>query len=319
MKKLSILILIGFLFANCKKEKTLLQKIKALNVDTELVTFHKLFYEADEEALKQLKTKYPFLFPKTTSDQVWRSKINNPEERELFRMADSIYGDLAEEKEKLNLLFQHIRYYNSNFSPPKTFSVITGLDYENNVIYADSLLFISLDMYLGKNAEPYASFPPYIKNNNTKKHLLVDVARKILQKKFIYRNGRPFLETMLYHGKEMFLLSTVLPNYKIQELMGYEDKKYQWAVENEAEIWSYFIRKNLLYSTDQKLNHRFIDKAPFSKFYLNSDRLTPGSLGVWIGYKIVQSFANNNDVTLQELLALNTETLFRNSRYKPLK
>jgi hypothetical protein len=250
---------------------------------------------------------------------VWLSKINNLEERELFRMTDSIYGDMAEEKENLNLLFQHIHYYNSNFTPPKTFSLITGLDYENNVIYADSLLFISFDMYLGKNAEPYASFPPYIKNNYTKKHLLVDVAKKILQKKFIYKNGRSFLETMLYHGKEVFLLSTVLPNYKIQELMGYEDEKYQWAVENEAEIWSYFIRKNLLYSTDQKLNPRFIDEAPFSKFYLDSDRLTPGRLGVWIGYKIVQSFADNNDVSLQELLALNAESLFRNSRYKPLK
>ncbi len=319
MKKLSILILVGLLFANCKKEKTLLQRIKTQNIETELVTFHKQFYEADEEALKQLKTKHPFLFPKTTSDQVWRSKINNPEERELFRMTESIYGDMSEEKENLNLLFQHIRYYNSNFTPPKIFSLITGLDFENNVIYADSLLFISLDMYLGKNAEPYNSFPPYIKNNFTKKHMLVDVARKILQKNFLYKNGRSFLETMLYHGKEVYLLSTVLPNYKTQELMGYEDEKYQWAVENEAEIWSYFIRKNLLYSTDQKLNPRFIDKAPFSKFYLDSDRLTPGSLGVWIGYKIVQSFANNNDVSLQELLALNAESLFRNSRYKPQK
>jgi gliding motility-associated lipoprotein GldB len=319
MKKLSILILVGLLFANCKKEKTLLQRIKTQNIETELVTFHKQFYEADEEALKQLKTKHPFLFPKTTSDQVWRSKINNPEERELFRMTESIYRDMSEEKENLNLLFQHIRYYNSNFTPPKIFSLITGLDYENNVIYADSLLFISLDMYLGKNAEPYNSFPPYIKNNFTKKHMLVDVARKILQKNFLYKNGRSFLETMLYHGKEVYLLSTVLPNYKTQELMGYEDEKYQWAVENEAEIWSYFIRKNLLYSTDQKLNPRFIDEAPFSKFYLDSDRLTPGSLGVWIGYKIVQSFANNNDVSLQELLALNAESLFRNSRYKPQK
>ena len=319
MKKLSILIFVGLLFANCKKEKTLLQKIKTQNTKTELVTFHKQFYDADEETLKQLKTKHPFLFPKTTNDQVWLSKINNPEERELFRMTDSIYGDMAEEKEKLNLLFQHIHYYNSNFTPPTTFSLITGLDYENNVIYADSLLFISLDMYLGKNAEPYASFPPYIKNNYTKKHLLVDVAKKILQKNFIYRNGRSFLDTMLFHGKEIFLLSIVLPNYNIQELMGYEDEKYHWAVGNEAEIWSYFIRKNLLYSTDQKLNQRFIDKAPFSKFYLNSDRLTPGSLGRWIGYKIVKSFANNNDVSLQELLALNAESLFRNSRYKPQK
>jgi fido (protein-threonine AMPylation protein) len=98
MKKLSTLIFIGLLFANCKKEKTLLQKIKNLNIKTELVTFHKKFYEADEEALKQLKTKHPFLFPNTTSDQVWLSKINNLEERELFRMTDSIYGDMAEEK-----------------------------------------------------------------------------------------------------------------------------------------------------------------------------------------------------------------------------
>jgi hypothetical protein len=36
-------------------------------------------------------------------------------------------------------------------------------------------------------------------------------------------------------------------------------------------MWRYFIEKELLYSVDQKLIPRFINMAPFSKFYLEID------------------------------------------------
>ena len=75
----------------------------------------------------------------------------------------------------------------------------------------------------------------------------------------------------------------------------------------------------MLYSTDTKLNKRFIENAPFSKFYTAQDNQSPGKIGVYIGWKIVQSFMKHNDVSLQKLIEIDAQSLLDQSRYKPKK
>jgi hypothetical protein len=75
----------------------------------------------------------------------------------------------------------------------------------------------------------------------------------------------------------------------------------------------------LLFSTDIQLNKRFLDTAPFSKFYMEQDNLSPGSVGVWVGWQIVRSYMKHNDVSLQKLLTINELDLFKKSKYKPRK
>jgi len=83
-------------------------------------------------------------------------------------------------------------------------------------------------------------------------------------------------------------------------------------------IWSYFIEKELLYSTDNSLNKRFIDEAPFSKFYLDIDNESPGSVGAWLGWQIVRSYMKHNkEVGLKDLMTTENELIFKKSRYKP--
>ena len=59
--------------------------------------------------------------------------------------------------------------------------MLTNIDYENRVVYADSLLLISLDAYLGKDHEFYNDYPAYIKHNNEKEYIIVDVAEAIVK------------------------------------------------------------------------------------------------------------------------------------------
>ena len=101
--------------------------------------------------------------------------------------------------------------------------------------------------------------------------------------------------------------------------MGYTVDKYDWVLANESFIWKYFVENKLLYSTDTKLYTRFIANAPFSKFYIDIDKESPGSVGVWLGWQIVRSYMKNNNVTLQHLLQTNSEEIFKRSKYKPRK
>ena len=111
----------------------------------------------------------------------------------------------------------------------------------------------------------------------------------------------------------------LLPEKREALLMNYTNDQLNWAKANEAQVWKYFIENKYLYDNDMKLTARFIQRAPFSKFYLELDHESPGSVGVYIGWQIVRSFMENNNVTLQELALKDAKTIFDQSKYKPKK
>jgi len=118
---------------------------------------------------------------------------------------------------------------------------------------------------------------------------------------------------------KLYLLDLYLPLTTDPIKMGYSKDKLDWALSNEEEVWRYFIENKLLYNTDTKLNQRFLNDAPFSKFYLTEDRNSPGRIGQWIGWQIVASFMENNDVSLENLVSTRAEEIFKKSKYKPRK
>ena len=124
---------------------------------------------------------------------------------------------------------------------------------------------------------------------------------------------------MIFEGKKMYLLDLYLPTISDQEKIGYSSDKFNWANANEQQIWMYFIDRKILFSTDFNLNARFLENGPFSKFYMEQDNLSPGKIGVWLGWQIVRSFMEKNDVSLQELLKMNEDEIFKKSNYKPKK
>ena len=217
------------------------------------------------------------------------------------------------------MLFKHVKHYNSKFKEPNVVTMLTNLDYESRVIYTDSLLLISLDAYLGKKHKFYGDYPKYIKENNTKEHIVIDVANAIIDKQVMVSNNRNFVGKMIYEGKKMYLLDLYVPKVVDHEKIGFSLDKFNWAIANEEQIWKYFIDRKLLFNTDTKLNKRFLENAPFSKFYMEQDNLSPGKIGVWVGWQIVRSYMKHNDVSLQELLKINESDLFNKSKYKPKK
>jgi uncharacterized protein YjaZ len=103
------------------------------------------------------------------------------------------------------------------------------------------------------------------------------------------------------------------------KVIGYNEGQLQWAQISESDIWKYFIQNEMLYSNDPNLSERFIHDAPFSKFYLEVDKDSPGRIGTWFGWQIVNSFMENNKLSLQEMIVTDNEEIFKRSKYKPKK
>ena len=115
------------------------------------------------------------------------------------------------------------------------------------------------------------------------------------------------------------MAAAFVPQAGKAEIIGYEDSQYQWAEISESDIWKYFIQNEMLYSNDANLSERFINDAPFSKFYLEVDMDSPGRIGNWFGWQIVDSFMKNNELSLQQMIITDNEEIFRKSKYKPSK
>ncbi len=318
MKRLLSLFTLLVVLSSCDKKNKIEKEVEEIPVTINVERFDKIFYESPVENLQNVKNKYPYFFPSQTPDSVWVNKIKNPLYRELYSEVQKKYSNFEKVNSDLEALFQHIKYYFPNTKTPKVVTLISEMDYQNKAIYTDSLVLISLDLYLGKNHKFY-EFPEYLKQNFEQNQIMPDIVSSFSITKIPYGNNRNLLSQMVYAGKQLYLKDVLLPETSDAEKMGYTPEQITWCQENESYMWRYFMQEQLLYSTDSKLSTRFINTAPFSKFYLEIDNESPGRVGTWVGWQIVRSFMNNNDVNLQQLLQMDPIEIFQNSKYKPKK
>ena len=318
MRKITFIIALTLALISCDNKSKVEKSVEAIPLKIKVERFDKLFFETPPQDLNKLKKEFPYFFPSGNDDSVWLNKMKNPLWRELYTEVQKKYSNFEPVKEDIETLFKHIKYYFPQTKTPKVITVISEMDYNNKVIYADSLVIISLELYLGKDHKFY-QFPNYLKQNFEQKQILPDVVSNFSIQKILPVSDNNLLGQMIYFGKQLVLKDLLLPDYNDADKMGYTPEQVKWCQENESYMWRYFIENELLYSNDQKLNNRFINPAPFSKFYLEIDNESPGRVGSWIGWQIVRSFMKNNEVSLEELLKMNAKEIFEKSKYKPKK
>jgi len=313
------LIFALYVMISCSKKDALVINVSDISVKTTIKRFDQAFYTAEASELPELKNNYPYLFPVQTPDSIWIAKMQDEDEQLLFTETQKQYQNFNDEEAQLNTLFKHIKYYYKNFTEPTVVTVLSNVDYESSVVYADSLLFISLDVFLGSESLIYEDFPAYIKHNFTKDHLVVAVAEALAEREIPRTTNRTFLSRIIQRGKLLYMIDAFIPMVDDAHKIGYTSAQIEWAAFNDVDIWKYFIENEYLFSTDQELSRRFIDNAPFSKFFLANDNESPGRIGEWFGWQIVRSYMQNNKVSLQQMLQTDNETLFKKSKYKPIK
>jgi len=317
LRKIFGVLFLFIFFGSCTTDKKVPSEIAELKIELQIDRFDQAFARATENNWRELKRAYPYLFPNQYSDAFWEEKLSDTLQLEINEEVDRIFPNNSFLDEELRKLFKHIKYYYPKTTVPKIVAVTSEVEYRNKIILTDTLALVSLDCYLGKDHQFYGGISQYLAKNFRKERIAIDVAEAFVKTKVPLPQTFTFMEALIYEGKQLYLMEQLLSLKPIGEILGYTEDEYRFAQENEVNVWQYFVSKELLFSTDRKLLARFVNPAPFSKFYLELDNETPGRIGRYIGYQIVKSYMDKNNLPIDTMLAQNAELIFNNAKYKP--
>lgn len=318
VKKIAFSFLVILMSFGCENESRIEADIAKINIEFTAERFDQLFGGMQPEDLPKLKAAYPFLFSSKFTDQDWINRRQDSLQIQIHQEVNKVFANFEEEQD-IKALFQHLKYYYKEFNTPRVITLTNDVDYRNKTIVTDSIVLIALDNYLGQEHEFYGGIQNYISKNFKREMIVSDLASNYAQNYIFQSETNTFLDDMIYFGKLLYFKDLMIPFVQDELKIGYTKNELAWAKVNESNIWSNFIENELLYSTDPKLKGRFIRPAPFSKFNLGFDRESPGQIGCYMGWQIVRSYMENNDIDFKQMLTKNADEIFRNSKFKPKK
>ena len=319
MKKLIFLLISFFCFIQCKKNDAIEKVDIKKSVDLNIERFDKLYAAATSKTLPELKNQYPFLFPTQFPDSIWYAKLNDPIFKELNVEVSKQFPDNSKFEDDLEMLVSRIKHYFPEEKTPRVITLVNEVLIDKKAFYTNDLILISLDTYLGKNHKFYEPFAEYQKANLEPHQILPDLVTNFAFRKIMPSQDKTLISEMIYYGKLHYLKDLLLPETPNYQKIGYTAIQEKFCIENEFQMWSYLVDEKLLYDNNIKNYQRFIEDGPFTKFYLEIDRESPGRIGQWLGWQIVKSYMENNDVSLDQLLKTEPTVIFNKSKYKPKK
>jgi hypothetical protein len=296
-----------------------LLKLKDAKDSTPLLMMRKnyvSFYEQFNTAVINIGPSTSPLYTNRINDYLYDKDIAY-----VYSSVDSVYNNsrINTLKEELNLAFGIFTTAFPKKQIPAIAPMITGFNYA--VIVGDSILGISLDMFLCKIFNYYTllQFPEYKKNLMTKENLVPRALFSWIKTEFEPPTPpADLLGEMIEAGKVIYLLNHLLPELEDSLAFGYTAAQMDWCKTNEFQIWATFVDKKLLFSSTNSENQKYVNEAPFSPGF---SKESPGKIGYFIGYRIVESYMENNlNVTLNQLMENHDSHLILNrSKYKPKK
>jgi gliding motility-associated lipoprotein GldB len=319
MKKLIFLLISGCFFLQCKKNDAVEIVDVKKSVDLNIERFDKLYAAATTKTLPELKNQYPFLFPSQFPDSIWYAKIDDPIFKELNVEVAKQFPDNKKFEEDIEMMVSRIKHYFPEEKNPRVITLVNEVLIDKKAFYTNDLILISLDTYLGKNHKFYEPFAAYQKANLEPHQILPDLVTNFAFRKIVPSQDKTLISEMIYFGKLHYLKDLLIPETPNYQKIGYTEMQEKFCIENESQMWSYLVNEKLLYDNNIKNYQRFIEDGPFTKFYLDIDRESPGRVGQWLGWQIVKSYMENNEVTLDQLLKTEPTVIFNKSGYKPKK
>ena len=321
------------LFLSCGDGKAK-PDVSGIDVSVTLQRFEQDFFKIDTNNVVQglvgLQRAYPQFYPVFMQD-ILQLPPTGAEAMSIIKTIVTSYRSLNDSIQKkypsmgwlqkdLEQNFKYVKYYYPNYKLPNIITFIGTLDAPGAVL-TPTHLGIGLHQYAGKTFSAYQSadvqqmYPAYISRRFDREYMVANSLRAIADDVYPDQSvGRPLIEQMVEKGKQWYLLQHFAPDAADSAITGFTAQQLDWAENNEGNIWGFIIRENL-YSIEPHVIQTYIGEAPYTQ---GMPQESPGNIGAWVGWRIVQQFADKNgELTLQQILATPAKAVFEGAQYKP--
>lgn len=334
MKRVVVFIsLMGFLA--CKEKKNI-PDVRKIPINLSVQRFEQDFFKLDtvhlESSLDALQKKYPIfindylyniLGSAPQKDSVLKTVLLFKREYQfVYQESQKKYTSVESIQKQIQQSFQFIHYYFPQYKLPKSFITFIGpFDGIANAITASGIA-VGLQSYLGKDYEAYQSayirqvYPAYKSRTFEAAYIVVNCVKNIIEDIYPDKSlGRPLIERMIESGKRLYLLDAFMPDVADTLKNGYTQTQYEDCLNNEKNIWTFFVQNNLLYETEPSQVSIYVTEGPGTPELSNT---TPGNIGQFTGFQIVKKWMEKNSTkTIQELLQTPAQQIFNEAKYKP--
>ncbi|MCR5050338.1 MAG: hypothetical protein K6A36_04570 [Paludibacteraceae bacterium] len=247
--------------------------------------------------------------PQFLNDTLYGFRQTNSREQELF-------ADVTSLEKSLSRAFTRILWLFPDLEVPTIYMFVSG--FQTPVYFNDEIAAIGADMYLGSDYEYYNCVVyEYQKQTMRPECIPVDMISAYLFRMLPYTSTKSrLLDQMLYRGKIMYLTAQIFDDIPPYEVMGYTKEQWKWCERYERAIWHLVMDKRDLFKTESLVLTSYLNDGPFTS-EVSQD--APGRLGIWLGWRIAESYMEHNpDVTLQSLIAEpDAQKILEESFYKP--
>ncbi len=240
------------------------------------------------------------------------------EVRQLYEECQKQFSNTANIQKKLSDAFVKLHEFFPEMITPKICMHLSF--YGESIVSSEEFLSAAIDKYLGEDYPGYKSrFQPYQSQKMYKEKIVSDYMTGWLRSEFFVNNdagNESLLDYLIYEGKLLYMLKTILPKEDMQDLTGFNEEQLDWCMKNEKKMWDALSKFQHLYSKDRLTIAKYIEDAPNTSFFPAE---SPGRAIIWNGYKIIESYMKNNkDVTLRDLM-LNNDSgkILSTSLYHP--
>lgn len=335
------LIAILLLLGSCQADESVVAPdVADIEVNVSIKRFEQELFSLDTNnleqglagQLEQLEAKYPDFYevftqkiltqpnmPADAEAQIIGEFITHPNVRKLYDTTQVAFNNIAPLEAELTQAFKYYKYYFPDKPVPEVVSFVSEYVI-GSFTYGDSLLAIGWDFYMGENY-PYDPriFPQYIQRSMDKDHLIAKAIETMSSNLVGVAAGNRLLDQMITNGKILYIESLLLPETADSIIMEYSPKQMQWVEENEREIWAYLLREDLLYSSRTSDFQKLIGPSPTGTTQMPAE--SPGKVGNWLGWQIVEQFMlQNPDITLTDLIQnKDAQDILTRSKYRPRK
>lgn len=289
-------------------------KLKAINLDSIVASFTP---ETIEQGIMELQTEHPLIATYQfdycfqtgmPGDSTFLSRysnfVDNTYLQRLQKRLKGMYKRIPEHRLTIEQGFQRLQIHFPKADFPENLFFMNSYFYSSvNCIESD--ICVGIERYIGANAPeikelPADPFYEWIKKALEEKFMDRDVVCGwVLNNIVEMPESQNHIEAMINWGKVLYFTEAAFPDIEPAILLRYSEKDYEWALNNERGFWEYLVKYNMLFQKNTTDQAGFIQEGPFTA---GIPMKGPDRLGQFLGYRIIKSYIEQNDVTLPELL-----------------